>query len=120
MTSTDKTLGALVGCWASSGHTVARPGEPSVEIEGSDIYEWGPGGHVLVHRVDVRMGGEQVDVLEVIGPADATGGYPMRAYDQAGGVGTMRATVDEAGVWTFAGESERARAFGSRRRTNND
>jgi hypothetical protein len=71
------------------------------------VYEWGPGRHVLVHHVDVRMGGEQVDVLEVIGPADATGGYPMRAYDQVGGVGTMHATVD-AGVWTFAGETERA------------
>jgi hypothetical protein len=104
--STDR-LGVLVGRWASSGRTVARPGEPSVEIEGSDVYEWGPGGRVLVHHVDVRMGGEQVDVLEIIGPADA-GGYPMRAYDQLGGVGTMRATVDDAGVWTFAGERERA------------
>jgi hypothetical protein len=105
---TTEPLAVLIGRWVSSGRTVARPGEPAVEIEGTDVYEWGPGRYVLVHRVDVRMGGEQVDVLEIIGPADAVGGYPMRAYDQAGGVVTMHATVDDAGVWTFAGETERA------------
>ena len=107
--TTDSPLAVLVGHWASSGRTVARPGEPAVDIEGSDVYEWGPGGHVLVHHVDVRMGGEQVDVLEIIGPVDGHAGYPMRAYDHRGGVSTMCATVDGAGVWTFAGTSERAR-----------
>jgi hypothetical protein len=97
----------LIGSWASSGRTVERPGEPSVEIKGSDVYEWLPGRRFVIHHVDVRMGGEQVNVLEVIGEPDG-GAVLMRSFDHVGGTGLMRATVDEAGVWTFAGPTERA------------
>jgi hypothetical protein len=98
----------IIGSWASSGRTVERPGDPPVSIEGSDIYEWLPGRHFVVHHVDVRMGGEQVHVLEVIGEPDGSGAVLMRSFDHAGGTALMRATVDEAGVWTFAGPTERA------------
>jgi hypothetical protein len=93
----------LIGSWASSGRTV----EPAIEIKGTDVYEWLPGRQFIVHRVDVRMGGEQVDVLEVIGERDDDA-FLMRSFDHNGGTALMRATVDEAGVWTFAGPTERA------------
>jgi hypothetical protein len=92
----------LIGSWASSGRTVGGVG-----IEGSDVYEWLPGGQFVVHRVDVRMGGEQVDVLEMIGERDGEA-FLMRSFDNHGGTALMRATVDDAGVWTFAGPTERA------------
>jgi hypothetical protein len=98
----------IVGAWASRGRTVARPGEPSIAIEGTDVYEWLAGGHFLVHHVDVRVAGEQLTVLEVIGEPDGDG-FAMRSFDNGGNAGTMRATVDTDGVWTFAGETERAR-----------
>jgi hypothetical protein len=92
----------VVGSWASSGRTIE-----GVDIEGTDVYEWLPGRQFVVHHVDVRMGGEQVDVLEVIGErADVA--FLMRSFDSNGGTAVMRATVDDAGVWTFAGPSERA------------
>ena len=97
----------LIGSWASSGSTVGRPGEPSVSIEGSDVYEWLPGRHFVVHHVDVRMGGEQVDVLEVIGEP-AGDAVLMRSFDHQGGTALMRATIDADGVWTFAGDAQRA------------
>jgi hypothetical protein len=50
-----------------------------------------------------------VNVLEVIGEPDGGGAVLMRSFDHVGGTGLMRATVDEAGVWTFAGPTERAR-----------
>jgi hypothetical protein len=107
--STEPDLSVFVGRWASSGRTVARPGRPPIDIEGTDDYRWLPGGHFLVHRVDVRMGGEQVDVLEVIGEPDPVGpGVLMRSYDHLGNTGTMGATVDPDGVWTFLGDTERA------------
>jgi hypothetical protein len=92
----------LIGSWASSGRTV-----DGVGIEGSDVYEWLPGGQFVVHRVDVRMGGEQVDVLEMIGERDGEA-FLMRSFDNHGGTALMRATVDDAGVWTFAGPTQRA------------
>ena len=92
----------LIGAWATSGWTVE-----GVTIEGSDVYEWLPGERFVVHHVDVRMGGQQVDVLEVIGEPDGDA-FLMRSFDRQGGTAVMRATVDDAGVWTFAGPTERA------------
>jgi hypothetical protein len=92
----------IIGYWASSGRTV-----DGIGIEGSDVYEWLPGRQFVVHRVDVRMGGEQVDVLEVIGERDGDA-LLMRSFDRSGGTALMRATVDDAGVWTFAGPTVRA------------
>jgi hypothetical protein len=92
----------IVGSWASSGRTVE-----GVDVEGTDLYEWLPGKQFVVHHVDVRMGGEQMDVLEVIGERDGDA-LLMRSFDRSGGTALMRATVDDAGVWTFAGPTERA------------
>jgi hypothetical protein len=36
-------------------------------------------------------------------------GFGLRSFDNGGQAGTMRATLDDTGVWTFAGETERAR-----------
>ncbi|KAB2342498.1 DUF1579 family protein [Actinomadura rudentiformis] len=107
--SENKRLDVLVGSWRSEGWTVAADGVPPVRIAGSDTYEWLAGGFFLVHRVDVRMNGDRVEVIEMIGPYDpVTGTYPMRSFDNQGDFVTMHATVDDHGVWTFAGETERA------------
>ena len=52
-------------------------------MDGHDHYER-LGKHFVIHRVDVRMGDEQVEALEVIGPWDAEArAFPTRAYDNA-------------------------------------
>jgi hypothetical protein len=94
-------LGALVGRWRSEGHIV---GDPPVPITGTDIYEWLPGGFFLVHHVDVVIGDQKVQALELIGEYDpATGSFTARAYDNLGNVTIMRARDDDQGVWTFTG-----------------
>jgi hypothetical protein len=94
-------LGALVGRWRSEGHIV---GDPPVPITGTDIYEWLPGGFFLVHHVDVVIGDQKVQALELIGEYDpATDSFTARAYDNLGNVTIMRARVDDQGVWTFTG-----------------
>jgi hypothetical protein len=97
-------LEPLVGRWRSSGRTV-----DGVQIAGTDAYEWFPGGGFLVHHVDVQMGEDRVQVIEMIGDPDSTDGgrLRMRAFDNQGGYGEMRASVDDAGVWTFAGDTMR-------------
>ncbi|GAA2076086.1 DUF1579 family protein [Actinomadura alba] len=105
----NRRLDALVGHWRSRGQTVATPSEPTIRIAGTDTYEWLAGGFFLIHRVDVRMGDDQVEVIEMIGPYDpATRTYPMRSFDNHGNFTTMQASVSDDGVWTFAGDSERA------------
>ena len=101
-----RRLEAFVGRWRTEGRTAAGPSGPAAEIAGEDRYEWLPGGFFLVHRVDVRVGGERVSAIEIIGYDPASGTYPMHWFDGQGGSGTYRASLRD-GVWTFAGESER-------------
>jgi hypothetical protein len=104
-----KKLDALVGTWNSEGETVATPDVPSITVRGMDRYEWLPGGFFLIHWVDVYMGDEKVYSIEMIGPYDSESqSIPMRSFDHQGNVGMMQASVDDEGVWTFAGERMRA------------
>lgn len=93
-------LDALVGAWRSSGETV---GDPVVRIEGSDVYEWLPGGHFLLHHVDVTLDGRRYQALEVFE------GDVARSYDSDGATGTMAVAVSADGVVTLAGPDTRAR-----------
>jgi hypothetical protein len=96
-----KRLGALVGRWRTDGHIIA---DPPVPIAGSDVYEWLPGGFFLVHHVDVVVGEQAVQALEMIGDLDrATDSFTARAYDNQGNITILRAKVDDRGVWTFTG-----------------
>jgi hypothetical protein len=79
-------------------------GEVPIPITGTDIYEWLPGDFFLLHRVDVVIGKQRVEALEILGEYDpATSSFTGRAYDNMGNVTVMRAKVDEQGVWTFIG-----------------
>src|SRR5687767_13057265 len=98
-----EALGALIGRWATEGETIAGD-EPSIRIVGTDVYRWFGAGHFIEHRVHVRMGDTIVESLEMIGEYDGSG-YAMRSFDQDGHVDTMRATIEQSGVMTFAGDS---------------
>lgn len=96
-------LDALVGSWRSAGETVD---DPVVRIEGSDVYEWLPGRHFLVHHVDVTLDGRRYQALEVFGAeADAV---VARSYDSDGETGVMTVALDDGAV-TLTGPSSRAR-----------
>lgn len=105
----NQPLHVLVGRWNTEGEVLAGPSGPTTRIRGTDAYAWLPGGYFLVHHVDVHVGDEKVDAIEIIGGYDAsTRTYPMRSFDNQGNVVTMQARVSEDGVWTFTGESERS------------
>ena len=86
-------------------------GDPPVPITGTDSYEWLPGGFFLVHHVDVLIGQQRVQALELIGEYDpATDAFTARAYDNRGSVTILQARVDEQGVWRFTGGGDVAPA----------
>lgn len=101
-----KRLDAFVGTWKTKGEIKTTDNNPAIPIEGTDTYEWLPGGNFLIHRVDVRMGGEQIDSIEIIGYDPSTGKYPMHYFGHQGSTGVMHAIV-EGNTWTFTGETER-------------
>jgi Protein of unknown function (DUF1579) len=100
-------LAPFVGRWKTAGEVLASASGPAVEIAGTDEYGWMPGGFFLLHRVDVRIGGERAQALEVIGYDAGRGGYFMRSFDNQGNAGEMQARAGDDGTWTFEGDAER-------------
>ena len=79
-------------------------GEVPVPVTGTDIYEWLPGGFFLIHHVDVVIGEQTIQAIELIGEYDpANDSYTARSYDNQGNITIMRARVDKHGTWTFTG-----------------
>jgi hypothetical protein len=102
-----QALAPFVGRWRTAGEVLASGSTPALEIAGIDEYEWLPGGFFLLHRVDVRIGGEPVQALEIIGWEAERGSYFMRSFDSQGNASEMRARVDDDGTWRFEGDAER-------------
>lgn len=99
-------LDVFVGNWQTTGQIYAGPSGTPIPIHGSDTYGWLPGGYFLVHHIDVRIGEESMNGIEIIGYDALHQNYPMHFYDSQGNCGTMRASFNE-GTCTFAGCSER-------------
>jgi hypothetical protein len=94
-------LGDIVGRWATDGHVIA---DPPVPVTGFDTYELLAGGYFLVHHVDVRVGDQPVRAIEIIGEPDpSSDGLLARSFDNSGSCEVMRVTVDDEGVFRFAG-----------------
>jgi hypothetical protein len=103
-------LDALIGTCRTEGEILGDDGSTTIgAIEGTDAYEW-LGRFFVIHRVDVQMGDDHVEALEIVGPYDRdTGAYSTRAYDNQGGIQTSTATVDDDGVWTFGAGGRKPR-----------
>lgn len=101
-----KHLDAFVGKWNTEGEIKASPHGPAGKIIGTDTYEWFPGGFFLVHRVDVRIGDQKNESIEIIGYDASYQTYPMHSFDNLGNSVVMQASV-QGGTWSFTGETMR-------------
>jgi hypothetical protein len=103
-------LDALVGHWNTTGESVPTDDEPAISIRGMDKYEWLPGRKFLVHHVDVWMGDQKVNVIEIVGPCgDALSGIPMHSFDNDGNHTVMHASQESSNVWLFVNDDLRTR-----------
>jgi hypothetical protein len=103
-----KRLNVLVGKWNTTGEVRASSTAPASTIIGTDSYEWVLNNFFLLHRVDVQIGPQKVEAIELIGDYEAAGQtYSMRSFDNQGKFATMEATINPDGTFTFTGESER-------------
>jgi pimeloyl-ACP methyl ester carboxylesterase len=101
-----RCLDVFVGKWNTEGQLRATPSSPAIKIIGTDTYEWLTGGFFLVHRVDVRMGDEEVKSVEIIGYDDSSQTYPMHSFDNKGSYDLLQASVHD-GTWIITGKSIR-------------
>ena len=99
-----KRLDAFVGKWNTEGEIKESPFGPAGKLIGTDTYEWLAGEFFLIHRVDVRMGNQKNESIEMIGYDAQSNSYPMHSFDSQGNSVIMRAGV-AGDPWTFTGES---------------
>lgn len=103
LTTNDRArrLQAIAGRWATSGVVV---GDPPTPVTGTDTYDVLPGGHFLVHHVDVTVGSQRVRAIEIVGEPDPrTDAYLARSYDNDGNSEVMRLEIDSDGTFHFSG-----------------
>ncbi|NHC15490.1 DUF1579 family protein [Motilibacter deserti] len=104
-----RMLQPLIGRWRTTGRVLDANGRQVATVEGSDSYRWMPGRRWVVHEVDVTMGGEHVQVLEMIGGAGETPGtIAMRAFDASGDYGVMSLAALPDGALLLSGDGVRS------------
>lgn len=101
-----KGLNVFVGKWETQGQIKESPYGPAGKLIGTDTYEWLAGGFFLVHRVNVRMGDQKNESIEIIGYDALAKIYSMHSFDSQGNSILMQADV-RGDTWTFTGESMR-------------
>ena len=88
MPKSHERLHVIAGRWATDGHVV---GDPSLPVKGFDTYDVLAGGYFLVHHVEVTVGDQPVQAIEVIGERDPdSDGFLARSFDNSGNCEVMR------------------------------
>ena len=100
---------AVLGRWHTTGTVLDDAGAPVGAVDGTDEYELMAGHRWVVHRVDVRLGPDRAQALELIGDHDPQAGtWAVHAFDADGSHSLMRACRRSDGSWLFAADDVRA------------
>jgi hypothetical protein len=106
-----KDLLFFVGRWQTNGVIISDAVVTKTKINGNDTYEWVAGGHFLLHRVDVMIGDERTEVVEIIGleENEPDHSFAMRSFDNQGKFTTMKGYLEEPNLFKIEGEGVRSK-----------
>ena len=102
----NELINKFVGRWNTDGRILPTATSEEIKISGTDTYEWLPGEFFLLHRVNVLVGDDKNQTLEIIGFDSDKNHYTLQHYDNKGNSGFMTGHFDQ-GRWTFLGETLR-------------
>lgn len=106
--SSIQQLSFLIGQWHTIGKVLATDDAPEVVIEGTDTYEWTLDSHFILHKVDVMMGEERMQAIEMIGvDTENQDHYFLRSFDNTGNTDEMTAVFQD-GVLLISNQATRA------------
>jgi hypothetical protein len=103
-------LSFLIGEWKTDGEILSEGPGDSQRVSGKDTYEWVSGGYFLLHRVDVTMGNDHVEVIELIGPAgtEKDNEFSMHSFDNQGKTTVMKGFLEKKDLFKIEGEGLRS------------
>jgi hypothetical protein len=102
-----EALDAWIGRWINEGHVIEPDGSSGPKIVTSDVYEWAPGGLLVVHTAYGRIGEHDGGAIEMIGYDEASGHYTSHLYDSQGNVSVHSLTA-RGDTWTYRGDVTRS------------
>jgi Protein of unknown function (DUF1579) len=74
----------FIGVWNTTGDVLETESAPATALSATDVYEWFPGRHFVVHHVDARFGGVAARSMEVFGYDRERRKYSSTSYDDQG------------------------------------
>jgi hypothetical protein len=102
-------LDFLIGTWKTEGEVRGEGSAPATAFKGTDSYEWILNKTFILHKVDVTIGKEKIEAIEVIGGGDpGSKKYKMRSFDNQGTFTEMEAHIDKKCVLHIVGENMRS------------
>ncbi len=99
-------LEAFIGRWMTEGETVADGSAPAAPIVASDVYEWLPGKHFMMHTAYGRIADIGVGGLEVTGFDHDTRQFKSHLFDSFGNA-TVHSLSYRDGKWYWQGTNTR-------------
>ncbi len=97
-------LNVFIGKWMNEGYVVETADAPSTKITTSDVYEWLPGRHFVLHTAYGRIGNMDVGGMEVLGYDSTTKEFFSRFFDSSGNIHEATLTTDRDS-WTWKGKT---------------
>ncbi len=102
----NEKLAQFEGQWHTTGKILNSENKQQDDLRGSETYEWLPGDHFMLHKVDVTIGNEQHISYEIIGFDQNAQHYTLQQYDNKGNSRSMTASLRD-GLWSILGEKLR-------------
>lgn len=103
-----KSLQSIIGSWFTEGEVIDSNGKET-RIKGIDTYEWALGKAFIIHKVDVVIGEENIESVEIISePEDGTNSFKMLSSDLRGEQTEMNLHVISENVFEILGDKMKA------------
>lgn len=99
-------LNVLIGRSITEGETAGSAEVLPARILASDVYNWAPGGHFVMHPAFGRIGPSDVGGLEVIGYDSASGQFRTHFFDSQGNTAAQTLSFRD-GIWAWQGARTR-------------
>jgi hypothetical protein len=100
--SAQERLSAFAGRWKTTGEAHESPFGPRADLSVVQTYAWLPGGRFLIHRLEGRLGAQEIACIEVIGHDAASRGYRVHSFYN-NGTRNEWLLHDGGDTWTLTG-----------------
>jgi len=101
--SATKRLEVFVGKWREEGQASESPFGPAAKVTSNHTWEWLPGEKFLIHRIEGRLGENEMACIEIIGPDTSSQNFSVHSFYNDGSQNIWQLGGSQDG-WTLTGD----------------